>query len=640
MNIVARLLAVFLLTLNISVLAEDVKEKEKENGPWTVNLEEVDIGVFVAQMADIMGQTVVISPKVRGKVTVVSKTPLGKKAIKELFLSVLNVHGFTAVESEGLVKVIPLTSAKGDNIPLDKKGTLTGEVFVTRVIPVQNAPAAELVKILRPMVSKEAHLAAVATVNAIIVADTAYNIKRLEEVVERIEIAEEETLKVVQLEFAWTEDVVEVITQLMLPKDQKANPPFQVVADKRNNRVVFKGEPHYWEEVEGLITKLDRQSDNNTSAKVVYLSHAVATEVAEILNNIVMNKNDPKAKETNSEIKISADESLNAVVVRAAPSVMEEIKDVIKKLDIPRSQVLIEAAIVEISTQEGQAVGVQVASADTSKNGKSTVPLMGTNLGAGNILSLNQIAAMIKTDEGALGPGITLGAGKTTEDGALRYGLLLQALQSSANSNLLSTPSILTLDNQEAEIVVGQNVPFRTGSTATGTDGTANPFTTIKREDIGVTLKVKPRINEGDVVRLEVEQTTESINKEVSIGSSGSADIVTNKRSIKTVITAGNGEIVVLGGLISDDIVISDSKVPLLGDIPFLGALFRSTSKENVKRNLMVFLRPSIVKEESKKQELADSRYALLRQLIKDDGKEKDSEEAPSIDRIFKGENQ
>jgi general secretion pathway protein D len=301
---------------------------------------------------------------------------------------------------------------------------------------------------------------------------------------------------------------------------------------------------------------------------------------------------------------------------------------------------LIEAAIVEISTQEGEAVGVQLASADTSKNGKSTVPLMGTNLGAGNILSLNQIAAMIKTEEGALGPGITLGAGKTTEDGALRYGLLLQALQSSANSNLLSTPSILTLDNQEAEIVVGQNVPFRTGSTATGTDGTANPFTTIKREDIGVTLKVKPRINEGDVVRLEVEQTTESINKEVSIGSSGSADIVTNKRSIKTVITAGNGEIVVLGGLISDDIVISDSKVPLLGDIPFLGALFRSTSKENVKRNLMVFLRPSIVKEESNKQELANARYDLLRKLIKDDGKEKGSEEAPSIDRIFKGENQ
>ncbi len=630
MKIVARLVAVAFLTFSLSLSAE------QDKGPWTVNLEQVDIGVFIAQMADITGETVIISPKVKGKVTVVSKTALDKKAIKELFLSVLGVHGYTAVRSDKHLKVIPKTSAKGSNVPFDKDGKTKGEVLSTRVIAIENAPASELVKILRPMVSKEAHLAAVASVNAIIIADHANNIERLESVIARIEIAEEETLKVIALDHAWVEDVVDVIDKLMIPKDKKKNKPFQVVADKRNNRVVFKGEAHHWAEVKDLIKKLDRESDTNTTATVVYLSHAVASEVADILNNVVKNNNDPKAKETNSEIKISADESLNAIVVRAAPSVMEEITQVIRSLDVARSQVLIEAAIVEISNQDGRAMGIQVAAGDTSKRDDgSTVPLLGTNLGTGNIIGLNQIAAALQDDGGdaALGAGLTAAAGKANSDGEFRYGLLLQALESSANSNLLSTPSILTLDNQEAEIVVGQNVPFRTGSTATGSDGTSNPFTTIKRQDIGVTLKVKPRINEGDVVRLEVEQTTESISTEVSIGNSGSADIVTNKRSIKTVITANDGEIVVLGGLIREDVVESDSKVPLLGDIPFLGALFRSTSKDNVKRNLMVFLRPSIVRETDAVERLTEDRYEILNRLLEKDGRDK----APTIDRIFEG---
>ena len=628
MKTVTKLIVVTLLVLSTTLNAGESK------GPWTINLEAVDIGVFIAQMADITGKTVVISPKVKGKVTVVSQTPLDKLAVKELFLSVLGVHGFTAVPSGSVLKIIPMTTAKGSNIRFDKDGTYKGEELSTRVIPIENAPASELVKILRPMVSKSAHLAAVSSVNAIIVSDHANNIARLEQVIARIEMAEEELLKVVQLKHAWVDDVVDVIQKLMLTKEKKKRPPFHVVADKRNNRIVFKGEAHEWEEVSGLILKLDKPSDNNTAARVVYLQHAVANEIADILNNIVANKNDAKAKQTNSEIRISADESLNAIVVRASPSTMEEVINVVKRLDIPRAQVLIEAAIVEISAQNGRALGVQIAAGDTSKRGEGSVPIMGTNLGGGNIISLNQIAAMLADPtSAALGSGLTIGAGKATKDGKFKYGALLQALESSANSNLLSTPSVLTLDNQEAEIIVGQNVPFRTGSTTSGSSGTANPFTTIKRQDIGVTLKVKPRINAGDIIRMEIEQTTESINQEVSIGNAGSADIVTNKRSIKTVINAHDGEVIVLGGLISDDVVVTHSKVPLLGDIPFLGALFRSTSRDKVKRNLMVFLRPSIVRDMETAAEIRDSRFDVLYDLLGPDLRKT----KPTLEEVFTG---
>lgn len=586
---------------------------------WRLNLKDADIRAFVTQVADITGYSFVVDPRVKGKVTVLSSAPMNKDEIYDLFLAVLNVHGFTAIPGEEVIKVVQQVDAKQSAEILSRFEETPSEQLITRVIPIENANALELVPILRPLVAKYGHLAGVASANALIISDHSSNIQRIEQIVTELDTPPEYEVEVIQLEEAWVGDMVTLLQELAPAQLGKtageagAN-DYSVTADERSNRLILRGDEAFRDKMRGLIQQLDQPSATGGTTKVIRLKHADAKNLAEILKGVMgeVAKEGAGAAASasgggnpGSSFAVFADEGLNALVVRGEPSLMQEAEQIVAALDVRRAQVMIEAAIVEISDEMGRDLGVQLAAGDES--GGST-PVVGTNFG--NVgRSLGDVLTAILSDS-VIAPavgGITIGAGERNENG-VSWGVLLQALSTSTAANLLSTPSIITLDNQESEITVGQNVPFRTGQYTANADGATNPFTTIERRDVGLTLKVTPTISADGLVRLEVEQTTESVADSIE----NASDIVTNKREIKTTVLADDGETIVLGGLIREDTQVTKSKVPLLGDIPFLGRLFSSESTSRVKRNLLVFLKPTIMLGKADAVAATDVKYREL----------------------------
>ena len=620
----------------------------QETETWRLNLKDADIRAFVTQVADITGYSFVVDPRVKGKVTVLSSAPMNKNEIYDLFLAVLQVHGFTAIPGEEVIKVVQQVDAKQSAESLERFTEVPSEQLITRVIQIDNANALELVPILRPLVAKYGHLAGVAAANALIVSDHSSNIQRIEQIVRELDSPSKYEVEVIQLEEAWVGDMVELLQELAPAElgqggGDNAARKYSVTADERSNRLILRGDETFRDKMRELIRKLDQPSATGGTTKVIRLSHADAENLTEILKGVM----GEVAKESsggsggaggsagsgrNTSFSVFADEGLNALVVRGEPSMMQEAEMIVKALDVRRAQVMIEAAIVEISDELGQDLGVQLALGDES--GEST-PVAGTNFN--NVgRSLGDVLGAILSDS-VIAPatgGITIGAGQRNENG-VSWGVLLQALSTSAAANLLSTPSIITLDNQESEIIVGQNVPFRTGqSTVTG-DGTTNPFTTIGRRDIGLTLKVTPTISADGLVRLVVEQTTENIGDSVESAS----DIITNKREIKTTVLADDGETIVLGGLTTDDLQVNRSKVPLLGDIPVLGRLFSSESERRVKRNLLVFLRPKIMLGKADAVAATDEKFQSLWEINLGVRKKlglPDPEKPPTKDSLFR----
>jgi len=590
----------FLRALALLILLPLMSMAHGQEETWRLNLKDADIRAFVTQVADITGYSFVVDPRVKGKVTVLSSAPMNKYEIYDLFLAVLNVHGFTAIPGEEVIKVVQQVDAKQSAESLGRFPSIPSEQLITRVIQIDNANALELVPILRPLVAKYGHLAGVAAANALIISDHSSNIQRIEQIVRELDSPSKYEVEVIKLEEAWVGDMV-VLLQELAPDElgragnDSAARKYSVTADERSNRLILRGDESFRDKMRGLIVQLDQPSASGGATKIIRLKHADAKNLTDILNGVMgeLAKEGAGGATSGStkpqgQFAVFADEGLNALVIRGEPSLMQEAEEIVAALDVRRAQVLIEAAIVEISDELGQDLGVQVAVGDES--GAST-PVMGTNFGnvgrsLGDVLGAILSNSIISPAVG----GITVGAGQRNENG-VSWGVLLQALSTSAAANLLSTPSIITLDNQESEIIVGQNVPFRTGqSTVTG-DGTTNPFTTIERRDIGLTLKVTPTISADGLVRLVVEQTTESVADSIEDAS----DIVTNKREIKTTVLADDGETIVLGGLTREDYQVNKSKVPFLGDIPFIGRLFSSESERRVKRNLLVFLRPKIL---------------------------------------------
>ena len=625
------------LVMPFSLLAQETGAGGEDT--WTVNLREADIRALVDQVSDITGYSFVVDPRVKGKVTVVSETPMTRPQVYQLFLSVLHVHGFTAVPGENVIKVIQQSDAKQSAEDISRFEDIPSEQLVTRVISVDNINAMQLVPILRPMVASYGHLAGVSSSNALIISDHRANIRRMERLIGELDQPSDNEIEVIKLEEAWVGDMVEMLQELGPDELARSGGSddgsgARVVADERSNRIIVRGAVVFREKVRELVRKLDTPSTSRGTTKVVRLSHADAAQLSDLLGNL-MSEVTEEGGEGGGETGVSvfADEGLNALVIRAEPSRMNEIEFIVEQLDVRRAQVLIEAAIVEISNQAGEDLGVQFALGDQSGG---SVPLAGTsfdNVG----LSAAQILGALQADE-AIAPtsgGITLGAGE--EDGSgLTWGVLIQALANSSKANLLSTPSIITLDNEESEIVVGQEVPFRTGQATSAGDGLDNPFTTIEREDVGLTLKVQPSISADDVVKLDVEQTTEDIAQ----GLESAADLITEKREIKTTVLADDTETIVLGGLMNDDYRTVTSKVPLLGDIPMLGWLFRSESQQREKRNLVVFLRPTILREGGEGKDLARERFNRLWDINLDMASEEESEREgarPAVESLFEG---
>jgi general secretion pathway protein D len=562
---------------------------------WKINLKNADIREFTTQISAITGKSFVVDQRVKGNVTVISNTSMDSDAIYELFLSVLRVHGYAAVDSGNVVKIVQQVLAKQSGNPLDFVEGSNSEELVTRVIAAKNTPSIELVKILRPLIPQYGHIAGLDTPNAIIVSDHASNITRLEELVRRIDVVEESTTRIVELKEAWVEDMVALLEQLapdLIGKSAKGPNRITVVASERNNSLVLKGEPLTLEKVVQLINDLDTPANAAGTIQVVQLAHSDATDLAEILKNLVSETDAENQSGQNVKTSIQADAALNALVIRANPTTMIELKGIIEQLDVRRLQVLIEAAIVEVTDTFNRQLGTELAVADT---GSSNIPIATTAPG-GVLTSIIQAIALDDATGINLGSSPLIAGGREDANG-INFGFVVSALASNDDANLLSTPSITTMDNEEAKIVVGQSVPFRTGSTTTGANGTTNPFTTIQREDVGLTLQVTPHVHDGNSIRLQIQQEVEEIDTTtLAISENGSSDIITSKRTIETTVLADDGEVVVLGGLIRDRQSTNESGVPGLKDVPVLGYLFKNRTNRIEKQNLMVFLRATVLK--------------------------------------------
>ncbi|SDZ65514.1 type II secretion system secretin GspD [Pseudomonas sp. NFIX28] len=565
---------------------------------WTLNMQDAELRDLASEVGEITGKTLVVDARLQGKVSVQSSKALDKDGIYSLFLSVLRSQGFVALDQGDRVLIVPAVEAK------TKSSEQSGDEFVTRVLDLRNANAAEISGVVRPLVSDEAYVAPSASSNALVVSDSASNVERIRQVVSELDQAGNRSFSTVALKHAWASDVARTLNESISqtgngPSDAKA------VGDARSNRVILAGSAQARQRMADLVKAIDVPSNANDSARVVRLHHSDAKQLAKLLNGIGKRLEDSNRgggeSKGGSSILVSADESQNALVLMADPAQLSMLNKVITQLDQPRAQVLVEAAIVEVSGDINEALGVQWAARAGNVVGGTN--FSGTGLSIGTLLSKGS-----GSDK-----NITLPDGAIIGIGTSNFAALVTALSSDSKNNLLSTPSLLTLDNEAAEILVGQNVPFQTGSYTTDTAGASNPFTTVERQDVGVTLKVTPHINEGNTLRLKVEQES----SELASAPPGitTSDVITNKRSVKSTILADDGQIIVLGGLIKDNVKTQVSKVPVLGSIPLIGWLFSSTKDVTEKTNLMVFLRPTLVRGSADAVNISQRKYNDLRQL-------------------------
>ncbi len=632
MNIFVPGLVLMPLVWSLNVLSAEQSESPEET--WQMATKGANIQEFVDQVAKITGKTFIVDPKLKGQVTVISSTPLGKEGVYELFLSVLRLQNFTAVPSGNVIRIQQSATGKQTPGAAGNLDTAAPEELLTEVIAVQNTASEELIKLLRPLIPQYGHIGSVSNPNVVIISDHADNIVRLKKLIREIDVADDDEVIMIPLKEAWVGSVIAILERIapdQVGAAAKGPSRVQVIANERNNSLVLRGKPQPISKIIKVIDKLDQPATTADSTQVIKLSHADAENVSKILSSVVV-KNSSGEKASQQPITIAADPTLNGLVVKADPGTMSEIMSLIEKLDTPRAQVMIEAAIVEVTIDDSNSLGVELAAGD--QEGKS-VPLVSSSLnGAINGLLSGAIASggsEINVLQGlATLSSPTIAAAKLDSD-KISFGAVITAIANNSDANLLSTPSVLTLDNQEAKILVGTEVPFRTGSFTTTGDGTSNPFTTVNREDVGIELVVTPHVFENSEVRLEISQKITNVLN-TTIGGTGFADVVTSKRTIETTVLAGNEQTIVLGGLIQDDVNETNARVPIVGKIPVLGALFRSTTNSRKKTNLLVFLRPTIIPSIANNSLTLD-RYRQIWEL-----EERQSGTSPSnLDPLFEG---
>ncbi|MHC8322772.1 type II secretion system secretin GspD [Pseudomonas sp. GB2N2] len=588
----------FLAVLTTALVPQTLHGEEEK---WQLAMNNAELRDIVEEISGILGTTVVLDPRVSGRITVMSRQALDREGVRRLFYSVLDAHNFTVIDEGDRILITPVTEAK-TRAGQDSAKTATASQFVTQVIELNTSSAADIAGLVRPLVSANGYVGPSVSANALVITDTAANVGRIAKVVRQLDSGQNNLHAVVQLKHAQAADVATIIESSLGKRN--ADTAIQVLPDTRTNRLIVIGPPAVRQRLLDLARGLDTPATASLdNARVIRLRHSNAKQLAEVLEAMGQGRkqaspvNGVKDNSSGAPFTIKADESQNALVLIAEPAQIRTIENIVRQLDQPRAQVLIHAAIVEISGDIAQAVGVQWSFSGGDAKGFINFP--GTDI---------PIIGGLNFDENKSAP-----EGALLQLGGDRFGALISALASNTHSNLLSTPSLLTLDNQEAEIIVGQNVPFKTGSYATNSNGADNPFTTVERKDVGISLKIKPYINEGSTLRLEVEQEVSDIAPSVS--GIDSSDLITNKRALKSTILADDGEIIVIGGLIRDSVRTQQSGVPLLRDIPYLGALFRWTRDTQTKSNLMVFLRPTIVRSKEDLADVSQQRYNALRQL-------------------------
>ena len=582
----------------------------------TVNWKDADIRQVVEAVSAVTGKNVILDPRVTGKVTLLSPTPLGPDAMYEAFLSILQVHGYVAIESENLVKVVPDATARQLPTSIGPGGAYGPDDLTTQVVQLRNVGATQLVSLLRPLLPQYGHLVAHAGSNMLVISDRAANVARVVSIIRRIDQASDEDIEVVSLQHASAGEIVRIMTALTsAPRGDGASISTSLVADARTNSVLIGGDMNERLRLRTLIAHLDTPLEDGGETQVRYLRYADAEEMAtKLQQNFTNQAQSPAGQAAASagadEMSVWADTQTNALVINAPPKIMRSTMQIIDKLDIRRAQVLVEAIIVEVIIDKSKELGVSVAVEGSGSNS----PIAVTNFPdfLAGIVQLGSASGGGVTDpSGLIGDGGTIGVGRITDDG-VSFAAILSAVEGAADTNLISTPSIVTTDNEEATLNVGQDVPFVSGSFSnTGAGGAVNPFQTINRETVGVKLAITPQINEGDSMVLDVSQEISSIAQSAQ----GAVDLIVNKRTIDTTVIVDDGEILVLGGLLEDVLRESDQRVPILGDIPLLGVLFRSRRTEKLKTNLMIFIRPTILRDATQTSFETNQKYNYIRDV-------------------------
>ena len=590
-----------------------------QSGPTiTPNYKDADIRQIVEAVGEVTGKNFVIDPRVKAQVTMLSSTPMTPDAFYEAFLSILQVYGYVAVPSGEVIKVLPDANARqlpGNDLPGEARRP--ADEIVTQVTQLRNVGAAQLVPILRPLIPQYGHLAAHPASNMLIISDRSANVTRMLRIIRRIDQAGDEDIDVVQLQNATSSEVVRVLSALGQAAQVGGAPGTTLVADDRTNSVLIGGTKTSRLKLKALVMHLDTPLEEGGNTRVRYLRYTDASELAtklqEQYTSAAAGGAPPAAGAAaagRAEFIIWADEQTNALVVTAPPKIMRDMMGIVDKLDIRRAQVLVEAIIVEVTSDKASELGVTWAI--DGSGGDDALGITNFGSTAPGVVQLATAVGGDTIDPSVIRDGALFGVGRIRDDNSSFVGIL-SALEGDANTNILSTPSIVTMDNEEAEIKVGQEVPFLTGSFSnTGaSQGSVNPFQTIQREEVGTSLKITPQINEGTAVRLKIEQESSSISQ----GASGAVDLITNNRTINTSVIVEDGGILVLGGLIDDTLRESEQRVPFLGSIPVLGVLFRARKTEKVKTNLMVFIRPTILRDGAQATMETNAKYNHFRQL-------------------------
>jgi general secretion pathway protein D len=604
---------------------------------FSPNFKGTEVTEFINIVGKNLQKTIIVDPNVRGKVNVRSYDLLTEKQYYQFFLNVLDVYGFAVVEMDNnILKVIRNKDAKTSAIPVvSDENPGVGDEMVTRVIEVKNVSVRELSPLLRQLSDQagSGNVVHYEPSNVIMLTGTAAVVNRLVKIISRVDKAGDTEVQIVKLEHASAAEMVRIIESMNKPKAGKSDTPAflipKIVADERTNSVILSGEASARERIARLINRLDSELESTGNTRVHYLKYAKAEDLVKVLQSVsesIAAEESPAggktARKSKRDVSIEAHNGTNTVVLTAQPDMQRSLDSVIRQLDIPRAQVLVEAIIVEVYETDGVSLGVQWYHEDAGF----------TQFGNG-APSLTQLALSAKAAEGEDGETTTKvepdGSETTTTTGDTKgdysllaqslgsvngmmfgiikdgWGAVVNAVSSDTNSNILATPSITTLDNEEAYFIVGQEVPIITGSTSSSNN--ANPFQTVDRQEVGIKLKVTPQINEGSGVQMIIEQEVSSVSGATSV------DITINKREVKTTVMAEDGATIVLGGLIDEDIQESKQKVPLLGDLPIIGHLFRSTTNSSRKRNLMIFLRPTIIRDSNLMDSISSRKYNYMR---------------------------
>jgi len=559
----------------------------------------------IEAVAEITGRSFVLDPRVKGDITIISPEPIESELLYEAVLSALQVQGFQAVDDGAIIRVVPFSQSF--QIP---NGDIAGGELETRVLRVNHVKATELLPVLKPMMSKGSLLQAYDAGNNLVVTDLRSQIQHLENILEEIDVPEQSAVDVITMEHISAGEALHIASQMR--NLQQYN--LSIVEDSFNNRIIVGGPRTGRAAFRQMLNSLDVPTQSSGGVEVIYLDYSKAEDIKPILDGMLQSETflalaGVGGDDNRNTFRIEAEADNNALVVAASSAVIQQIREVVRRLDRPRSQVLIEAVIAEVSEEQASRIQVQMVGASRYTGGfltnfDSLIPTL-IGVGADGDVSSDDLTSL------SVSTGGYIGGGDWDSDTGEGIGVIIDALESDTQTKILSSPSVVTLDNEEAELTVGQEVPFVTGSYTNTTNASTNPFQTIEREEVGIKLKVLPQINEGDAVRLEIEQESSSVNTAATLA--GATDLVTNKRTITTNVMVGDGQLLILGGLMNDEFNETDSQVPILGDIPLLGKLFSSESGSDTRRVLMMFIRPTILRTPEESAELSEGKFEHLR---------------------------